>query len=94
MLEHKKSRRVFEQIRDDSSSLIVLRDSASLFSSSTHTKANSSKLSMRFGFDGELLGSRVYQGTMRSLIRRVIHSRKKEASRLGHSQPIEACCPR
>lgn len=77
MLEHKKSRRVFEQIRDDSSSLVVLRDSASLFSSCTDTTANSSKISMRFTFDRELLGSKVYQGTMRSLIRRVIHRGKE-----------------
>lgn len=75
MLERKKSRRVFEQIRDDSSSLVVLRDSGSLFS--TDTNSASSKLSMRFIFDGELLGSKVYQGTMRSLMRRVIHRGKE-----------------
>lgn len=74
LLEHRKSRRVFEQIKDDSSSLIVLHDAASHFS--TDTGANSSNLSIRFIFDGELLGSKVYQGTMRSLIRRIIHRGK------------------
>jgi hypothetical protein len=70
--ERETSRQVFDQVKDDSSSLVVLRDSASFLSSCTKTTENSSKLSMRFMFDGELLQSRVYQGTVRSLLRRAI----------------------
>lgn len=86
MLERKKSRRVFEQIRDDFSSLIVLRDSSSIFS--TDTNPTSSKLSINFLFDGELLTTRVYQGTVRSLMRRVLHRGKQ--TRIGSIQSLSS----
>lgn len=73
LLEAEQSREVFKKVKDDSSSLVVIRDSASLLSASTNTTENSSKLSMRFMFDGELLQSKVYQGTIRSLLRRAMH---------------------
>lgn len=73
LLEKKKSRKIFEQIRDDSSSLAVLYDSASFITSLTNVTETSSKLSLKFRFDGELLRSKIYQGTVRSLLRRAIH---------------------
>jgi hypothetical protein len=56
-------------MRDDSSSLIVLRDSESYLTDTTCSTERSSRLSVKFSFDHELLQSRVYQGTVRSLIR-------------------------
>lgn len=73
LLEKKKSRKIFEQIRDDSSSLAVLYDSASVITSLTNVAGASSKLSLKFRFDGELLRSKIYQGAVRSLLRRAIH---------------------
>lgn len=73
LLEKKKSRKIFKQIRDDSSSLAVLYDSASFTNSLTNVTETSSKLSFKFRFDAELLRSKIYQGTMRSLLRRAIH---------------------
>lgn len=89
LLEGETSRRVLEQSRDDSSSLVVLRDSDSLFSSNTDTEVSSLRLSTKFIFDGELLGSKVYQGTMRSLIRRVMHRGKDTRTESIRSRSIE-----
>lgn len=86
LLEGEKNRRVFEQIRDDSSSLVVIYDSDSLFSAGTDTEVNSPRLSTKFIFDGELLGSKVYQGTMRSLIRRMMHRGSKAGTESIKSQ--------
>ena len=73
LLEKRKSRKIFEQIRDDSSSLVVLYDSASFITGLTNVTETSSKLSLKFRFDWELLQSTIYQGTVRSLLRRAIH---------------------
>jgi len=51
----------------------VLYDSASFITSLTNVTEASSKLSLKFRFDGELLRSKIYQGTVRSLLRRAIH---------------------
>jgi hypothetical protein len=51
----------------------VLYDSASFITSLTNVTETSSKLSLKFRFDGELLRSKIYQGTVRSLLRRAIH---------------------
>ncbi|XTI93352.1 hypothetical protein V2W45_1499070 [Cenococcum geophilum] len=73
LLEKKKSRKIFKQIRDDLSSLAMLYDSASFITSLTTVTETSSKLLLKFRFDGELLRSKIYQGTVRSLLRRAIH---------------------
>lgn len=54
LLEKKKSCKIFNQIRDDSLSLVVLYDSASFITGTTKMTGNSSKLSLKFWFDGEL----------------------------------------
>ncbi|KAJ4288572.1 Guanine nucleotide-binding protein alpha-2 subunit [Kalmusia sp. IMI 367209] len=72
MLERPKSRRVLERARDSSSSLIVYRDLASISSKSTD---NLSKVSMMFGFDQELLSSKVYGRLLRGFHRQMLKQR-------------------
>ena len=50
--------------------MIVLRDTASCFSSGTQSTEQSYNISLTFPFDAELMGSRVYQRAVRSLFRR------------------------
>lgn len=69
LLESPLSREVFDQVKDDSSSLIVVIDKTSGHSTSTRDTDQSSKMSMKFQFDAELLGSQVYQRAIRSLVR-------------------------
>ena len=66
------SRTIIDQVKDDSSSLICLRDSASVKSVWTSTTDRSSLFSREFVFDNELLASKVYQGQIRSLMRRAL----------------------
>lgn len=56
-------------MKDDSSSMIVVIDKTSCQSTSTRDTDQSSKMSMKFQFDAELLGSQVYQRAIRSLVR-------------------------
>ena len=60
LLLDKDNRRVLEQVKDDSSSLVVLLDSASFHSSRSGTTDPGSLWSRAFDFDGDLLGSKVY----------------------------------
>ena len=66
----KSSRAVIDQVQDDSSSLYVLFDTDSILSRWTHSTENSSKLSVKFLFDQDLLGSKAYQSAFRSFVRR------------------------
>ena len=75
-MECSQTRQILEQVKDDSSSLIVLRDSSSFYSSRATNSSNSSQLDRRFSFDNEVLRSKVYQGQIRSLIRRALLRRK------------------
>lgn len=70
----RRSRKLFEQIKDDSSSLHVLVDSDSFITRTTQTSATS-KLSMNFAFDEELLQHRIYKTTLRSLMRKALRTR-------------------
>ncbi|MCJ1380348.1 hypothetical protein MMC17_003451 [Xylographa soralifera] len=74
-LEKPSARQVFDQIKDDSSSLIVLHDTASDFTACTNSTGSSSKWSRMFLFDTELLTSPVYQRAVRALFR---HSRRRD----------------
>jgi hypothetical protein len=69
LLKVPETRKIFEQVREDSASLIVHRDSMSLRSSITD---NLSKLSMVFDFDTELLSTRAYVPTVRKTLKRSI----------------------
>lgn len=67
LLEKSANRTIFGRIRDDSSSLIVLRDPDSILTDITHPSVNSSKFSRVFPFDTELTCSLVYQRAFRCL---------------------------
>ncbi|KAL8712899.1 MAG: hypothetical protein Q9225_006861 [Loekoesia sp. 1 TL-2023] len=74
-LEKQHTRAIFDQTREDSSSLIVLRDSASRLSGTTASTGNSTKWSMVFSFDGDLMRSQVYQRAIRRLFKRSVSPR-------------------
>lgn len=76
----KKSQKVFDQVKDDSSSLCVLCDSASFVTKRTKTTTTTSRLSMNFAFDNELLQHRAYKSTFRSLLRRAAARQSHESS--------------
>ena len=68
-LEKSSARQVFDQIKDDSSSLIVLYDAASSLTVCTDSTGSSSKWSSMFPFDAELLSSLVYQRAVRAVFK-------------------------
>ncbi|MCJ1414340.1 hypothetical protein MMC32_000666 [Xylographa parallela] len=68
-LENPSARQVFDQIKDDSSSLIVLHDAASGFTTCTDSTGSSSRWSRMFPFDTELLISPVYQRAVRAVFK-------------------------
>ena len=72
VLTKSSTRKVIESIRKDSESLIVHRDQGSLL---TRYTDNLSKLSMVFGFDGDLFASKVYQSVIRNRLKNTIRSR-------------------
>lgn len=63
--------RIGDRVRDTSSSLICLRDSASFQSSRTCSTERASLWSLTFGFDGDLLASRLYRRNIRSIMKRL-----------------------
>ena len=75
LLETRQSRLILDQVKDASSSLFCLTDSESFCTTRSTTPVPSSRLSMAFDFDFEVLGSEVYQGAMKSLLRQ--SSRRK-----------------
>lgn len=79
------SRSIIDQVKDDSSSLFGLRDSSSFRRLSRTSTDRSSLWSRTFEFDPQLLASGVYQGQIRSLMRRAFRKgeRHDEASSLA-----------
>ncbi|KAK4207214.1 putative guanine nucleotide-binding protein alpha-2 subunit [Rhypophila decipiens] len=73
LLQKKSTRVVFRVVERDSASLIVHRDANSFQSAATD---NLSKLSRLFGFDDELLSSKVYERAWRSTIRLTLRLEK------------------
>lgn len=71
------SREIIDRVKDDSSSLVCLRDSSSLRSERTYSTDGSSLLSRMFDFDHKLMSSKVYQGQMRSFMRRKLRKEKR-----------------
>ena len=69
MLEQQIDRGLINQVKDDSSSLTVLWDSASYLTSSGDITCSSSSWSSDFIFDSELLTSSVYKRAIRSAFR-------------------------
>lgn len=70
MMEARVTQHVFQQVKDDSSSLLVLCSSQSFVTSRTQTTTATSKFSRKFTFDTELLQHKAYKNTLRSLMRR------------------------
>ena len=86
IMECRQTRQILEQVKDDTSSLIVLRDTSSYYSSRATDTPNSSLLDRKFSFDSEVLRSKVYQGQIRSLIRRAL-PRRKATHKIDASTP-------
>lgn len=63
------SRDVFDKVKDSSSSMAVLLDTASNSSGKSQPTDNMSKMSKVFQFDTELISSAVYQRAVRSMTR-------------------------
>ncbi|CAG9997057.1 unnamed protein product [Clonostachys byssicola] len=69
-LHESNSRRIINQVRDDTSSLVSLYDTLSLASTkSTGAQAVSPTAPVSFSFDSEIVTSRVYQTAMRYQLR-------------------------
>jgi hypothetical protein len=66
------SRNIFDRIKEDSSSLVINVDSESFLTKQTQDTFSTSKLSMNFTFDNELLQHRLYKSTLRSLMRKAL----------------------
>ena len=75
-MECRQKRQILEQVKDDTSSLIVSKDTSSYGSSRATDTPNSSLLGRKFSFDSEVLRSKVHQWQIRSLIRRALPRRK------------------
>jgi hypothetical protein len=79
LLEKSTTRKAFETASKDSASLMVLRDTDSIFTSQTDTL---SKISLMFDFDSELFASKVYSKTFRNSIKSSLRSRSQTWSSL------------
>lgn len=77
LLLDKENRQVIEQVKDDSSSLVCLLDSASLRSSRSGSTDRASLWSRAFEFDGDLLRTKVYKDQIRLLMKRLAGKRPK-----------------
>ncbi|MCJ1377204.1 guanine nucleotide-binding protein subunit alpha [Xylographa soralifera] len=72
LLQSPESRHVIQRLRDDTSSLLWLRDSESILSRKTMSTFNSKVLETVFDFDGEVFNSKVYQLALRSNMKQVL----------------------
>ena len=88
LLQSQESRHAIQRLRDDTSSLLWLRDSESILSRRTVSTFNSQLLETVFDFDGEVFNSRVYQVALRSNMKQVL---SHKASR--HSEPSDLASP-
>jgi hypothetical protein len=77
LLEKPKTRKAFGQVKTDSESLWVLRDTDSLRS---RFSDNLSKLSLTFDFDNTLFSSKVYVRILRGSIKGVLRQQQHSAS--------------
>ena len=75
-----------KRIRDDSSSLYVHRDTASMFSGYTDKL---SKLSVMFAFDNELLSTKIYQRVIRGSLKEVIRQKQADIKFSKKTMEIE-----
>ena len=81
-------------MRDDSSSLVCLRDSASFQTSRSATTATSSMVENEFDFDKVVLGSKVYQSQWRALMKKALKKKGQAQERplkksVDKAKPLE-----
>ncbi|MCJ1403255.1 guanine nucleotide-binding protein subunit alpha [Xylographa trunciseda] len=88
LLQSLESRHVIQRLRDNTSSLLCLRDSESILSRKTVSTFNSKLLETVFDFDGEVFNSRAYQVALRSNMKQVLSHKA-----LGHSKPSDLAPP-
>ena len=67
-----KGRQVIKQLRDDTSSLLWLKDSESILSKKAVSTTNSKVLDTVFEFDSKVFNSRAYQMVLRSSMKHVL----------------------
>jgi hypothetical protein len=84
LLEKSNTRKVLRRIENDTESLIVHRDTASLLS---HCTDSLSKISIVFPFDCELFISRAYDKVIRGSMKEALRRQQADA------RPIEAISP-
>jgi guanine nucleotide-binding protein G(i) subunit alpha len=75
MLEKTSTRKIFNRVKDDTSSLYIQRDSASIYSRCTD---NLSKISRIFEFDRELFTSKVYEKVFRGSLKDTVENMRRE----------------
>jgi hypothetical protein len=71
LLEKISTRKMLKRVKDDTSSLYVQRDSASILSQCTD---NLSKISQMFGFDRELFILKVYEKALKSSLKDTVNN--------------------
>lgn len=77
LLEKSSSRKILNRVEKDSASLIAHRDTASLVSRCTD---NLSKLSLVFGFDGELFLTKVYDRAHRASVKATLRRQQYDTT--------------
>ena len=82
LLENPISRQVFDKVKDDSSSMVVIADKDSDISEVSKYSGTSSNMSREFRFDSELFSSAVYQRAVRSMFRYPKAAKKHSAKLL------------
>ncbi|KIW32736.1 uncharacterized protein PV07_04263 [Cladophialophora immunda] len=87
LLERGESREVFNQAKDDATSLVGFRDSAS-FATFRTGLSTATKLSKTFDFDGLLLRHKVYQNTFRSMLRRATSPTEERTAEKGQRRAL------
>lgn len=92
LLQAEENRCVLDRVRDDSSSLLSLRDSASFRSSLTAATEQSHLLDISFDFDEELTSTKVYHRQWRPLIRGALRRGRK--TKEGSEESREVCANR
>ena len=88
LLQSLESRQVIQRLKDDTSSLLWLKDSESILSRKTISTTNSKLLDTVFDFDGEVFNSKAYQEALRSNMKHVLSHKA-----LGHSKPSNLAFP-
>lgn len=89
-MQAKGNRRILDQVKDDSSSLFCVRDSASFCTSLTSATERSNLLDISFGFDEELTATKVYHRQWRPLIREALRRGKKAKEGSANCQKVHS----